>query len=337
VSEGHIKTAEDFRDYVLRSIFEDVELSPGVSEGKGIHIGIVDSVYTPPVWAEQEYDIYNRRSVIEEEVDRFEVEHGMEVFDILSRIVPRARFSFYQTIRRDGRAGVSNFTEAIELAIKDGVDLLNLSFGAPNQIPAKASPYYPPIEKALDSDILPIAAAGNLEYKDGPKKYVYAPANLPGVVAVGGSETLCPEDPPGDPRMTTKGPYQFNLDSEETLYCSHRGCIDETPCIRHNAVRAWPENTEPHNGKPDVLAPAHFPSKASNSSVEDVDLKRGSSYAAPIVTGAIARALCETDTETSEILDSIHDLLHESGRRVDDFPAKKLNSYNLQRRMKSSA
>lgn len=331
---NEINTAEDYRSYILNSIFEDIGLITSPTDGSGIHIGIVDSVHQPPEWIRHKFDIYSTRQFVDSDSELCDIGHGIEIFDIICRIVPKATFSFYQAFGSERHTGVTPYTNAIDRAIEDNVDILNLSLGAPNQIPARASPYYPPIERAIENDIIPVAAAGNLEYDDGPKQYIYSPANIPEVVAVSGSETICPATPVDENRAQKDGPYHFSSDDQEYAFCSYQGCVDGTPCVRKKSTRPWSRNTKPLNEKPDVLAPAHFPTIVESQSIEDVKLKRGTSYSAPLVTGAIAKCLYESDLLPENIIDKLPGLLTESGDSVDNYPAPKFNAFNFESRIK---
>ncbi|WP_434521317.1 S8 family serine peptidase [Halorubrum sp. AS12] len=330
-----ITTATEFRDHVFDSIFESVSLSPAPTDGDGIHIGIVDSVNQPPQWAYNEHHIYTTESFVDLDIKHFEIEHGMLIFDIIRRIAPKATFSFYQVVGEEREnIGVSEYSHAIDRAIEDGVDLLNISLGAPNQIPAKSSPYYPPIERAVDSGILPIAAIGNLEYEDGPKQYVYGPANLPSVVSVGGCETLCPEPKKEANRKRRGGPYSFEDSSLDQVFCGQNECAGGGACIRNNFTRPYPDNTKPLDGDPEVLAPSYVPTISHTKAIEDIGVKYGTSFATPIVVGVIAKTLSETEASVNEIMDHVHEILASSGAQVDDYPAPKLDAFNFMTRIR---
>lgn len=335
VDDNQIESAVDFRNHVFDAVFEGVSLTAHQGDGEGVHVGIIDSVYQPSQYLQRKYDIYSTDTFIDVDSKTVDTSHGLQVFDTVSRIVPSATFSFYQAIGPDGNSYVGPYERAIRQAITDEVDVLNMSLGAPNQIPAKASPYYPPIRDAIDEGVGPVAASGNLEYEEGPKQYVYAPANIPEVVGVGGSETLCPRPARKQSKVRERGPYSFESDSRDRAFCSQRGCTNGEPCIRNNAVRPYPNNTKPLDGKPDVLAPAHHPSFPEINIAEDVDMIPGTSFAAPIVTGTIAKVIDELGVTTEEILGLLPDILTESGERVDGTPATKLDAFNFRKRLES--
>ncbi|MFC7130062.1 S8 family serine peptidase [Haloferax chudinovii] len=323
-----------FRDRVFHAICESVDHSPVDCSGDGVHIGIVDSCKSPPAALARSAHIEHRRNFLEVD-DHVTHIHGVAIFELLSAVAPQATFSFYQAIDSDKRLPTDSFTRAIHQAVDDGVDILNLSWGAPNGIPVECSPQYPPVKHAVENDVIVVAAAGNREVDDGPKQYVFSPALAEEAVAVGGFEALCPVVPSPVDNTTDEGPYCFEGDTRERSFCGHHGCDDSPSCVRSKTLREWPDNTRPLDGKPDILAPAHMPSPRDTADISGVELYEGSSYAAPVVAGALAGVFSKADVDTETTAINAHELVTAGSRTVSGAPAPALNSFGMFKRLES--
>ncbi len=83
-----------------------------------------------------------------------------------------------RTMNEKGITSISSIIRAINYAIQENVDVINLSLGGSSPIQAEQLA----IEKALNHGILVVASAGNDALKGNPMNY---PAAYPGVIAVG--------------------------------------------------------------------------------------------------------------------------------------------------------
>lgn len=203
---------------------------------------------------------------------------------------------------------VTSFNSAVEDAIQQGVDILNISAGDRWFGPPSANPYSKIIDKALANGIIVAAAAGNL---DGSSDHepIHCPAAHSDVIAVAGMLSECPQDPaehdyPDD--ELEKGPYKGATTSFQM--CSYRECIGDSSCITSQTEKPWPRNPDPIDGKPDIAAPVAYPDTDSDGKI---NLYAGTSYATPIVSGTLGMVLGElreagvdrpTPRETREVL-----------------------------------
>lgn len=193
------------------------------------------------------------------------------------------------------------YKEAIDSAIEDGVDILNISAGHSWPGPLEKCPYTPDIKRAIDSGITIVAAAGNRKPADDFEP-VNCPAAIEDVIAVGGLVTRCPADIEEDATAnideeSPKGPYfakkqagvEYPEMTPDGVYCGQRGCT-EGNCIIEQTETSWQYNPDRTDGKPDVLAPFHFPATTSTG---EPYLRIGTSFAAPVVSGTLARMFSE--------------------------------------------
>ena len=224
--------------------------------------------------------------------------HGRTVFELISAYCPDATISIYQAVTADGKLPLEAYSDAISAAIDDGVDILNVSAGDPWRGPIALNPNIPETKRALHENITVIAAAGNWKSNQENRPPIHCPAALEDVIAVGGFVSKCPAEPGNESPENQKGPYYIlqkpDFEYHEAVpdegFCGQVGCIDGDSCIIRQTNKKWEYNAQPTGGKPDVVAPVHFP-------VETLDgnrfLRSGSSFAAPIVTGSLGCILDE--------------------------------------------
>ena len=105
--------------------------------------------------------------------------HGTQMVTDMASVDPGCRIASIKALDADGDGTVSSVYAAIELAIKDGASVVNLSMSA------KCVGGNPVLQKAVDeatkAGALVVAAAGN----DGADAKDYIPASLTGVAAIG--------------------------------------------------------------------------------------------------------------------------------------------------------
>ncbi|WEL29821.1 hypothetical protein HBNXHx_1715 [Haloferax volcanii] len=221
---------------------------------------------------------------------------------------------------------------AIDAAIEDGVDVLNLSVGhGGGQIPIHADPFYRPTMRAIDAGIIPVAAAGNAQTERGPRdnEYVYSPALIPEVIAVAGMEVICPEGMEYSTQERKEGPFHFEGDRRERTFCSQQTTCNEGQCLLKAEERYWMGNVNPIDGKPDLAAPCIHPIFMDNIDICEVGYDLGTSFAAPLVAGTIAIILSELDVPTDAVQPEIKSILVDTAQPFsgDASPAPKLNGY----------
>jgi subtilisin family serine protease len=208
-------------------------------------------------------------------------------------VSPEATFSLYQAVTEDGTLPLEAYSDAISTAIEDDVDILNVSAGDPWRGPIAINPNVPETKRALDAGITVVAAAGNWKPNQEDRPPVHCPAALEDVLAVGGFISECPAAPGDEDATESNGPYyvlknegfEYSDRVSENTLCGQIGCVDGSSCITKQSDKPWEYNPQPASGKPDVLAPVHFPHERSNGKRF---LGSGSSFAAPIVTGSLA-------------------------------------------------
>lgn len=192
------------------------------------------------------------------------------------------------------------FSDAIDAAVSENVDIINLSAGRhrPGCI-GGACGFCRIAKSAFDEGVTIVTAAGDSLSGDHT---IYCPAYAEQIIGVGGFEVCCTFDPSGSKIPTEiKSPirpplaywtrkwseYEYPAGSTEEAYCSDRDCSLNGSCEQFRGFREWPKNPSPAGSKPDVLAPIHY--------VEQIDytpyILGGTSYGAPIVSGVIAWAL----------------------------------------------
>ena len=98
----------------------------------------------------------------------------------ISGLAPKAYLGNYRVVF-DGRAFSDAVMAAIDAAVRDGMDVINLSVGS-EPIPPEQDPYARAVQNANAVGVVVVAAAGN----SGPAaRTVSSPASLPAVLAVG--------------------------------------------------------------------------------------------------------------------------------------------------------
>lgn len=234
--------------------------------------------------------------------------HGKAVGAITYYYAPEARFRLYQAAQdlnedeHDDEIDIGikqvDFGRAIEKAIEHDIDILNISAGhaRPNCVRGNCI-YCTQVEKALQEDIIVVAAAGNND-----DNCVHCPSYSDDVISVGGVRPLCEHSMTkrvSTPKQKPPGAYWAKLfngvdyadDVTDETFCSTRGCAtDEGGCAENRTIEPW-HNPGPEGEKPDVLAPVQYTVPISDSPV----VTEGSSFASPLITGCLASILSSTD------------------------------------------
>lgn len=258
-------------------------------------VGIIDSVQHLPAVTSGDANIVSSHSFIDSD-KKETTSHGSSIFNILSYFCPEADFHLYQAVKDNRKVPLVAYKEAIDTAIENSVDILNISAGRSWRGPINSCPYTPDVKRAIANGITVVAAAGNRKPGDDFEP-VNCPAAIEDVIAVGGLVTHCPAEvecglTEGIDEENPKGPYfarkqagvKYLEMTADGVYCGQRGCT-EGNCIIEQTEKSWQYNPDPTNDKPDVLAPFHFPTTTNTG---EPYLRVGTSFAAPVVSGTLA-------------------------------------------------
>jgi subtilisin family serine protease len=166
------------------------------NKGAGVKIGIIDSGidYTHP---ELSASYAGGWDFVNDDGDpRDDYGHGTLVAGIVGAaddgqgivgVAPEASLYAYKVLDSVGGGTFSNVIAALDRAIADGMDIVNMSFGSlgdPGQALLDAC------ERALAANILLVAAAGNFGTFDGSGDNVLFPARYSSAIAVAATTDL---------------------------------------------------------------------------------------------------------------------------------------------------
>ncbi|WP_419954995.1 S8 family serine peptidase [Neobacillus niacini] len=162
--------------------------------GKGITVGVIDTGvdYTHP---DLKRNFAGGRDLVDNDADPMETKtlgratvHGTHVAGIIAAngklkgVAPDAKILAYRALGPGGGGTTENVLAAIEQAIKDKVDIMNLSLG--NDINGPDLPISLALNRAVDKGIVAIAASGN----SGPNVWsVGSPGTASKAISVGAS------------------------------------------------------------------------------------------------------------------------------------------------------
>lgn len=232
--------------------------------------------------------------------------HGLQVFDLLTAFCPDSSFFVYQVVDDDQNVFKVPIVDAIEQAIADDVDVLNISVGKHQRRCLQWCALCRSLNQAIREGVVPVAAAGHQE--DGGET-VYCPAQVDEAVTVGGFVAEChaderPYPTPGIPGPELRPPYAYWIKKRSDAkypdkcpdenFCSYNRCSPDKSCEEYREERLWEYNVQPANDKPDILGPVHYPHLRRNGPPY---LAVGTSFSAPIVCGALAAIFGELFTK----------------------------------------
>ncbi|MEH7011224.1 S8 family serine peptidase [Neobacillus niacini] len=162
--------------------------------GKGVTVGVIDTGvdYTHP---DLRRNYAGGRDLVDNDADPMETKtlgratvHGTHVAGIIAAngklkgVAPDAKILAYRALGPGGGGTTENVLAAIEQAIKDKVDIMNLSLG--NDINGPDLPISLALNRAVDKGIVAIAASGN----SGPNVWtVGSPGTASKAISVGAS------------------------------------------------------------------------------------------------------------------------------------------------------
>lgn len=173
---------EDESGYVNQAAFSQVNLEPAlaVTQGQGVIAAVLDTGVhlTHPDLVTHLLpgrDMVTDDAIPEDEGPGFGWGHGSHIAGVIARMAPQSLILPVRVLDANGRGNVFTLAYAIEWAVSQGADVINLSLGAEgnSQVLADA------IANAQAQGVVVVAAAGN----DGSSAIQY-PAGYGGVLAV---------------------------------------------------------------------------------------------------------------------------------------------------------
>lgn len=287
------------------------------TQGKGIHVGIIDSLGAPPEEIRSHYDIIGVHDDYIDTDSRDTVGHGTTVTDLITNTAPEASFSTFQVIgNAEGESEPgghrSNLIQAIQDAAEKGVDVLNLSLGVVHECGGRCAVSREAKLAADHDDVCVIAATGNQDDSVG-RTGVHCPALSDSVIGVGGYYPIC-----GNEIVRDESSEQWWLENEEIVgpFCGHRGCCSESSCEENRKDVLWERNISFHNTAPDVLAPVL---EVHGNSLEEITVQAGTSFGTPLVVGLIAGILGDlAQSGTVPSIGKIRQAVRYSSTEIDE-------------------
>lgn len=168
--------------YRGQSAFDQVQLDRGltVEQGAGIIVAVLDTgVYLDhPVFAGRLLpgrDVVSDDATPRDDGPGFGWGHGTHVAGVVARMAPQAKLLPVRVLDANGRGNTFTLAYAIEWAVNNGADVINLSLGAESGSRILEET----VAWAAGQGVVIVAAAGN-EFT----QTVQVPAGLPGVIAV---------------------------------------------------------------------------------------------------------------------------------------------------------
>ena len=337
---------EKFRREYNESLKEQIGLDAVSNNGGGVDIAVVDTAYTAE-GIEKDISVGNSEdfSEIGDETHK-EYSHGTRVLSVLSAIIPNAEYYIYRVkaarklvydsagqrdqtdIDLSNSSGEANkrILLAIEQAIEDEVDIINLSCGVfhascENCVFEKA------IEEAHRAGIIVVSAIGNESERRGD--HVLCPALSDGSLSVGGMVNYCNADfehHTSDRRIWADVRTPESGITRQGPFCSTQGCAPGYDCDENCDQKWWDGNIRHFGGNPQVLAPAHRPEIRYGRLVV---FSPGTSFATPITAGTIGRILA-SDRATDHDVEQVKQALLQSGTEISNGDGASATSINAE-------
>ena len=182
-------------------------LKPGVINGTGIGVAIIDSGIAPSasftgrIKGFYDFTVLDASKNPTSPAAYDDLGHGTHVAGLIASagvapqsymfqgIAPNANIVALKVLDKNGASSTSTVIAAIEYVIKNkaalGVQVINLSLGHPITAPAKFDPLVQAVESAVRNNIVVVVAAGN----DGPQyASINSPGNAPSAITVGAAD-----------------------------------------------------------------------------------------------------------------------------------------------------
>ncbi|MEZ4730285.1 MAG: S8 family serine peptidase [Caldilineaceae bacterium] len=169
IPEGHgYKTwhwgGDDPAGYINQNAFAQVNLTgaPDVLQGENILIAVLDTgvdldhtALAPHLLAG--WDMVADDNLPDDEGDGLGWGHGTHVTGILTRMAPQSKILPVRVLDSNGRGNIFTLAYAIEWAVAQGADVINLSLGAESD----SRILHDTIQQAAAQGVIVVAAAGN--------------------------------------------------------------------------------------------------------------------------------------------------------------------------------
>jgi len=97
-------------------------------------------------------------------------------------VAPEVELYAVKVLNHEGKGALSSIVSGIRWAIKNDMQVINMSFGDPNDMPSSV---IKALEEACDSGIVIVTGAGNGGNIEGEGDNIWAPARYESVIAVG--------------------------------------------------------------------------------------------------------------------------------------------------------
>ena len=190
IPEGHgYKTwhwgGNDPSGYINQDAFAQINLPtnlPGQNnaQGNGVIIAVLDTGVdlTHPALKNRlltGWDMVSDDNLPTDEGDGLGWGHGTHVTGILAKVAPQSQILPVRVLDTNGRGNTFTLAYAIEWAVKQGADVINLSLGTESDSRVLRDT----IQQAIDQGVIVVAAAGNLNTNE-PQ----FPASYPDVISV---------------------------------------------------------------------------------------------------------------------------------------------------------
>lgn len=326
-----INSWNDFKNEYNAALSELVGIDAIDSTGDGVDIAVVDTAYTAGGVAENLL-VKNRRDLSPVgDQQQIKYSHGTRVLSVLAGVAPEAGYYLYRVktarslINENKRRQDRPFDDdrdklnganrrillAVEQAIEDDVDIINLSVGT-HHPSCNNCVFEEAIKTAKEANIAVIAAIGNESDRRG--HHVICPALTDGVLSVGGMVNKCGanfQSHTDDRRIWADIPRKDSCTTRQGPFCSFDGCAPNYECDENCDEQWWDKNIRHFGGNPHVLAPVHRPEKRNNI----VIFSPGTSFAAPITAGAIALIL-DSMSELSVDIDQVLNAIRNGGPEI---------------------
>lgn len=278
--------------------------SSSVFDGGGVGVAVIDSGITR--WHDDLARVQQGRAVVGQRVVGFAdftrttqgvadgYGHGTHVAGIVAGsgydadgayagVAPGAHLLVLKVLDAEGRGYVSDVIRAIEFAVTNrdryNLRVLNLSIGAPVFESYETDPLTLAALQAVRSGLVVVAAAGNLgKNGDGEQQYggITAPGNAPWVLTVGAYSHMGTPDPSDDrvAGYSSRGPTAVDFSAKPDIVA---------PGTRIVSLNDQGSTLSAH--VPHELVPG------SRGSAYPYITLSGTSMAAPVVSGVVARML----------------------------------------------
>lgn len=147
--------------------------------GKGVKVAILDS------GVDVNHEIFEGKDIRSFQLAEGNVHdgfnHGTHVASIFTTIAPSATILNIKVLNDQGDTQISTIMKGIELADKEGADIINISVGEVRYDCPDGHPLTRLINKVVDKGIMVVCSAGN----SGPRTSPCIPASCKNTIAVG--------------------------------------------------------------------------------------------------------------------------------------------------------